>query len=317
VACWGSDAFGQCSAPARLGFVTAIAAGARHTVVALEDGTIVAWGDGTSGQCSAPTHVARAIGVAAGRAHSLAVACTEGSIDVTTGSLGPIGDGHACERTLYGFPPAVGAARVTVRARADLGGAGAFLTLRLNGVEIGRVFESGARACPGEPDEQSIEVGEDLMNLALVAGIRPADALADLRVRIEASPGVKLEACAAGDVECVVRYDIRPRGCFEDHFSDPCDDIAASRDCDGNGRRDACDILAGAEDSDGDGLLDSCERARADLNLDGIVDTLDLDELMTVWWATNDPAQGDFDHDGAADAHDLAMLLAAWGELDW
>ena len=96
VVCWGSDAFGQCSAPAHLGAVTAIAAGARHTVVALEDGSIIAWGDGTSGQCSAPTHIARAIGVSAGRAHSLAVACTEGSVDVFRFRVAvePDGDGR-------------------------------------------------------------------------------------------------------------------------------------------------------------------------------------------------------------------------------
>ncbi|HTU78472.1 MAG TPA: IPT/TIG domain-containing protein [Solirubrobacteraceae bacterium] len=58
---WGQNLFGQLGdasfaqsdlpVPARgLNFVTAIAAGARHSLALLSDGTVVAWGDGVSGQ---------------------------------------------------------------------------------------------------------------------------------------------------------------------------------------------------------------------------------------------------------------------------
>jgi len=317
VQCWGGDLFGQCSAPDELRGVTAIAAGARHTVAALEDGSIIAWGDGTGGQCSPPTHLTRTLQVSAGRAHSLAVSCIERRVDLATGSLGPIGAGVAHERLFRGLPLAIEGARITVRARADLGGSGQFLSVSLNGLAVGDVLRAHAHACPDALDEETIVVSEDLMNLALIMGALEGDSLAALRVRITASDGVKLDACRDGDVACFITYSGRPQACPVDHVGDPCEETAGSRDCDGNGRRDACDILGGAEDSDADGVLDSCEFARADLNLDGFVDSADLDEFLTVWFDQPDPHRGDFNRDGVADVRDLTALLAWWGEIEW
>jgi len=317
VRCWGSDAFGQSSAPDELRGVTSIAAGARCTVAALDDGSIVAWGDGASGQCAPPTNATRTLQVSAGRAHALAVACSERRVDLATGSLGPIGAGIAHERLFRGLPLAIEQARITVRARADLGAPSQFLSISLNGLHVGDVLRANAHPCPEDPDADTLVVGEDLLNLALVAGAVDGEALSNLRVRITASDGVKLDACTGGDVACCITYSGRPQACPTDHFSDPCEDTALGRDCDGNGRRDACDILEGAEDSDADGVLDSCEYARGDLNLDGTVDSVDLDEFLTLWFGQRDPHRGDLDRDGIADARDLTSLLSWWGEVDW
>ena len=316
VICWGSDLFGQCSAPDELHGVTSIAAGARHTVAALDDGSIVAWGDGTSGQCTPPTHATRTLQVSAGRAHSLAVVCSERRVNLATGNLGAIGAGIAHERLFRGLPLTVEDARITVRARADLGEAGKFVSIALNGVHVGDLLRSRAHACPDDADEDTLVVSEDVMNLALLMGAVNGDALAELRVRVTSSDTVKLETCPLGDVECFITYSGRPQACPADHFSDPCEDTRESRDCDGNGRRDACDILEGAEDSDADGRLDSCEYTRADLTLDGVVDSADLDEFIMLWWGTPAPMRGDFDGDGDADAADLALLLGWWGPTE-
>jgi PASTA domain/Regulator of chromosome condensation (RCC1) repeat len=69
---------GQCSVPGGLSGVTAIAAGAYHSLAVKGDGTVVAWGcvgDGAPnrGQCSVPSGLFGVAAVAAGSEHSLAL----------------------------------------------------------------------------------------------------------------------------------------------------------------------------------------------------------------------------------------------------
>ena len=78
VRAWGCGVsnFGQCSAPAGLSGVTAIAASFAHTLALGGDGTVVAWGCGAGndyGQCSVPGGLAGVTTIAAGRFHSLAL----------------------------------------------------------------------------------------------------------------------------------------------------------------------------------------------------------------------------------------------------
>ena len=130
---WGDDAAGQCDVPPALPPVRSLAAGARHTVVALENGTVIAWGDGGSGQCTPPQHISRTQQVSAGRAHTMALACTEPRVELATGSLGPIGAGVTRLRQFHALPLSVGHASVQVRARADLGTPERFVSVKLNG----------------------------------------------------------------------------------------------------------------------------------------------------------------------------------------
>ena len=55
--CGGANALGQCTVPAGLGGVTAVAAGLTHSLALKADGTVVAWGCGGGndyGQCTVP-----------------------------------------------------------------------------------------------------------------------------------------------------------------------------------------------------------------------------------------------------------------------
>ena len=75
---WGCsiDDAGQCSVPSGLSGVTAIAAGAYHSLALRGDGTVVAWGCGAGfdyGQCSVPNGLSGGTAIAGGFYHSLAV----------------------------------------------------------------------------------------------------------------------------------------------------------------------------------------------------------------------------------------------------
>ena len=83
-------------------------------------------------------------------------------------------------------------------------------------------------------------------------------------------------------------------------------------DCDGNGTPDWQDIAGGAEDRDRDGQLDTCERARGDVNLNGIVNQNDLFFVLGLW---DSPlvSFGDADQDGEISGGDLALVLLNFG----
>ena len=86
----------------------------------------------------------------------------------------------------------------------------------------------------------------------------------------------------------------------------------SSVDCDGNGTPDWQDIADGAEDRDRDGQLDNCERARGDVNLNGLVNQNDLFFVLGLW---DSPlvSFGDADQDGEISGGDLALVLLNFG----
>ena len=73
VVAWGLNHDGQASVPAGLTGVTAIAAGARHSLALKGDGTVVAWGLNNDGQASVPAGLTGVTAIAAGAYHSLAL----------------------------------------------------------------------------------------------------------------------------------------------------------------------------------------------------------------------------------------------------
>jgi hypothetical protein len=85
-------------------------------------------------------------------------------------------------------------------------------------------------------------------------------------------------------------------------------------DCNANGVGDLVDIAAGTSpDANFDLVPDECEPPCAgDLNADGVVDVIDLLQLMASWG----PCPGctaDLNADGEVNVADLLALLAGWG----
>ncbi|MEI7946967.1 MAG: putative Ig domain-containing protein [bacterium] len=73
VVAWGLNAYGQCTVPASLSNVIAVAGGASHNLALRGDRTLVAWGQNTSGQCTVPVFATNIVSFAAGGSHSLAL----------------------------------------------------------------------------------------------------------------------------------------------------------------------------------------------------------------------------------------------------
>ncbi len=73
VVTWGTNTYGQCTVPASISNVIAVAAGANHSLALRSDGTLAAWGTNTYGQCTVPAFATNVIGVAAGAYHNLAL----------------------------------------------------------------------------------------------------------------------------------------------------------------------------------------------------------------------------------------------------
>ena len=88
-----------------------------------------------------------------------------------------------------------------------------------------------------------------------------------------------------------------------------------SDDCNANGIPDSYEILVArtVSDSNADMIPDLCQ-CPADINLDGVVNSVDVATLLGAWGA---PQGGlldtDLNDDGIVNAADLAILLAAWG----
>jgi len=71
LALWGDNSQGQCTAPAGLAGIVAVAGGGSHTLALKGDSTVAAWGNDWKSQCSLPVGLSNVVALAAGNAHSL------------------------------------------------------------------------------------------------------------------------------------------------------------------------------------------------------------------------------------------------------
>lgn len=73
VVAWGINSYGQTNVPAGLSNVIAIAAGDYHSLALKADGTVTAWGDNSYGQSNSPAGLSNVVMIAAGPSHNLAL----------------------------------------------------------------------------------------------------------------------------------------------------------------------------------------------------------------------------------------------------
>jgi hypothetical protein len=91
VAAFGANTWQQCVVHpvARRGGVQAVAAGARHSLALLRNGSVFAWGDDRAGQATVPPAAQRGVvAIAAGATHSLALLSNGAVVTWGTFSLG-------------------------------------------------------------------------------------------------------------------------------------------------------------------------------------------------------------------------------------
>jgi hypothetical protein len=90
-------------------------------------------------------------------------------------------------------------------------------------------------------------------------------------------------------------------------------EMGDSLDCNDNDIPDECEIAAGVLPDDNDnGIPDDCE-LDADVNGDGVVDVLDLVEVITNWGpCPPGPCDADIDGDGVVSVTDLTAVILGW-----
>ena len=73
IAAWGDNTYDQTNVPPAATNTVAMAAGVRHNLALQANGTVLAWGDNTYGQTNVPPAATNIIGIAAGATHSVAL----------------------------------------------------------------------------------------------------------------------------------------------------------------------------------------------------------------------------------------------------
>jgi len=219
---------------------------------------------------------------------------------------------------------------VTIVSRGDFDAANEYLSVKVDGVTMQRVFETGGINC---------SVGNNTTTVTIAyATFARAVAVGQLTITLLPSPAVTASECGTGFMTVQMKYlgigatsdcnnngllDTRDIGanpsldCNGNGHLDACELAAdALLDCNLNGRLDSCDIAAGAPDDDADTHPDQCQYDKGDLDLNGAVDTGDA-SIVLLYYGEVNPPFGDFDGNGIVDTGDVSWLLLNFGPVTW
>jgi hypothetical protein len=219
---------------------------------------------------------------------------------------------------------------VTIVSRGDFDAANEYLSVKVDGVTMQRVFETGGINC---------SVGNNTTTVTIAyATFARAVAVGQLTITLLPSPAVTASECGTGFMTVQMKYlgigatsdcnnngllDTRDIGanpsldCNGNGHLDACELAAdALLDCNLNGRLDSCDIAAGAPDDDADTHPDQCQYDKGDLDLSGEVDNGDT-SIVLLYYGEENPPFGDFDGNGVIETGDVSWLLLNYGPVTW
>lgn len=192
---------------------------------------------------------------------------------------------------------AAGPVHINVTARADLGAPNEFITVLFNGQPVGTVFASGARDCPTTPDASpgddfgQVFISAAEWNAALAASVANGQA-----------PVIALVPSAAVDAFLCDSW-ARVSVAF----------APEKVDCNANGRDDFEEIAEGLTcDRNGNEIPDSCEAVNpcpVDFNRDCVINTDDLSDYVTCFFAEPVCQAADVNADGLVNVDDLSDFI--------
>ena len=366
VLAWGENSSGQRNIPdsANSG-VSAIAGGISHTI-ALKGGAVLAWGYNGEGQCNIPVAAQSGVSAIAGGSHTIALYtfkdCNNNGIhdpveisagaadlnhdyvpdscqgaieyDITSASLGVPTANIAVSTTFTNLvmPDNFADVPVVISAKGDFDASNEYLTVKLNGITMQRVFESGGVNCAN---------GTGISNATVqipFATFANAVAVGQLTITLLPSPAVTASECGTGYMTAQLKYvgigasgDCNNNGLLDTRdiganpsldrdrnaLLDACE-LAGNPllDCNLNNELDVYDIAMGAPDDDLDTHPDQCQYDKCDLDLSGIVDSGDFSILLLYYGEVNPPF-GDFDGSGIIDTGDASIMLLNFGDVTW
>ena len=219
---------------------------------------------------------------------------------------------------------------VTIVSRGDFDAANEYLTVKVDGVTMQRVFETGGISCSVGNNTTTVTIAYATFANAVTAG--------HLTITLLPSPAVTASECGTGFMTVQMKYlgigatsdcnnngllDTRDIGanpaldCNGNGHLDACEMAAdALLDCNLNGRLDSCDIADGAPDDDADTHPDQCQYDKGDFDLSGDIDLGDIGILLLYMGEVNPPF-GDMDGNGVIDSGDVGYVALNFGPVTW
>ncbi|MFM7261685.1 MAG: FG-GAP-like repeat-containing protein [bacterium] len=185
--------------------------------------------------------------------------CAPTATTISSTTVSPIGPTSVVTATSAGMADPLFDVRVEVTIRADLGGPGEYMILRLNDTIIDYVFTSGGAFCPTNDDVETILVDKELWKALAPDG--------EVELTLKASPLVSNLECASSRARIKATL------------------VGEGSDCNDNGTPDLCELRDGDIPDDNDnGIPDTCEyQPQNDVDGDGKGDL--------IWWNGNSRTQ--------------------------